>query len=291
MKNKFFILLILFLGFLIFIIIKFFIFDKQNEYGELKVDSIPTSTLFLNNLAVGKTPYKNKQKVGEYLLKLIPEGIATDVASWNGKIIVNKKALTYVNLELGKSDILTAGDIIFLEKTTKKQNNNYGEIYIETEPKGAIVLLDNDEKGVAPLILDNVTNNQHEVSVYLPGFIKRTEKINVIPGYRVNIIFKLALDETYKKIEDLEKVSTSSSKTNKIYVIVNNNPQGWLRVRTDTSIESTEQAKIKIGEKFEFLEEKNGWYKIKFNDNLESLISGSFNEGWVSKEYVTKIEE
>ncbi len=291
MRNKFLILLTLFLGFLIFIIFKFFILDKQSEYGELKVDSIPTTTLFLNNLAVGKTPYQNKKKVGEYLLKLIPEGIATDVASWNGKIKINKKTLTYVNLELGKSDILTAGDIIFLEKMVKKQNNNYGEIYIETEPKGAIVLLNNDEKGVAPLILEDVIKGHHEISVYLPGFLKRAEKINVIPGYRVNILFKLALDESYKKLEDLEKTTTESGKTKKVYITINNNPQGWLRVRADASIEATEEAKIKTGEKFEFLEEKNGWYKIKFNDNLESLVSGSFEEGWVSKEYTTKIEE
>lgn len=290
MKNKFLILFTLFLGFLIFILLKFFILDKQNEFGELKVNSIPTSTLFLNSLAIGKTPYHNKQKVGEYLLKLIPEGIATDIASWNGKIKINKKTLTYVNLELGKSDILTAGEIIFLEKM-KKSQNNFGEIYIETEPKGAIVLLDNDEKGVAPLILEDVIKGHHEISVYLPGFIKRTEKINVIPGYQVNMIFKLALDENYKKLDDFQKTSTSSGKTNKVYVLINNNPQGWLRVRADASIEASEEAKIKTGEKFEFLEEKNGWYKIKFNDNLESLISGSFDQGWVSKEYVSKIEE
>ncbi len=294
MRNKLIILIVLFFSFLIFILIKFFITNNKNDFGELKVDSYPTTTIFLNNLAIGKTPYHNKHKTGEYLIKIIPEGTATDVASWNNKISIFKNTLTYINLELGKSDVLTAGEVITLTKMTKKSsNNNFGEIYIETEPKGAIVLLDNDEKGVAPLILEDVLTGVHEVSVYLPGFVKRTEKIKVISNYRVNIIFKLSLDESYRKIDDLEKdnIATESSKKTKIYVLVNNNPQGWLRVREDASINATEAAKIKTGEKFEFIEEKDGWYKIKFNGNSESIVSGSFNEGWVSKSYVTKIEE
>ena len=293
MKSKMSLLLILVLLFAVFVAVRFFIFDKQNEYGKLKIISSPTASVFLNSAVIGKTPFEDKYKVGEYLLKLIPESTSTDTASWNGKINIYKNSLTYVNRELGSSDIASAGEIFTTTKMTKKpQNAQSGEIYVETEPQGAIITLDNDEKGVAPLILDNVRRGDHEISVFMPGFFRRTQKINVDPGYRVNAAFKLAIDQSSsfaKTSEDKTKTASSSgSTTDKTYVKIRDNPQGWLRVRVDGSIDATESAKVKPGEKYELMDEKTGWFKIKYNNNSEGLVSGNFTEGWVSSEYSSK---
>lgn len=289
MKSKLILLLTLIFLFIAFVVIKFFVMDKQNAYGKLKIISSPTTSVFINNAAIGKTPFDEKYKVGEYLLKLIPEGTATETASWNGKINVYKNALTYVNRELGSSDVFSAGEIFTTQKMeTPPKNGNYGEIYVETEPQGAIVTLDNEEKGVAPLVLQDVMRGDHELSVFMPGFFRRTQKINVDGGYRVNAQFKLALDQSQKQIVDIEKEATKSAPLEKNLVTINSNPQGWLRVREDASINATEAAKVKIGEKFEFMDEKPGWFKIKFNGNKDSLVEGTFVEGWVSSEYATK---
>lgn len=293
MKSKLSLLLILILLFAGFVAVRFFIFDKQNEYGKLKIISSPTASVFLNSAVIGKTPFEDKYKIGEYLLKLIPEGTATDTASWNGKINIYKNSLTYVNRELGSSDIASAGEIFTTTKMTKKpQNAQSGEIYVETEPQGAIITLDNDEKGVAPLILDNVLRGDHELSIFMPGFFRRTQKINVDPGYRVNAAFKLAIDQSSsfaKTSDDKTKTASSSgSTTDKTYVKIRDNPQGWLRVRVDGSIDATESAKVKPGEKYELMDEKTGWFKIKFNENKDGLVSGEFVDGWVSSEYSTK---
>lgn len=290
MRNKLLLLFILVVLFLIFIIIRFFVFDKTHLYGRLKISSSPSSSVFINNVIVGKTPFEDKFAEGEYLVKLIPEGQATETASWSGKVKVLRNTLSYINRELGTSDITSSGEILTVEKIKRQQKNKkFGEIYIETEPQGAIVSLDNEEKGVSPLLLQNVLEGQHELTFSIPGYFRRNVKLKVDAGYRINVFVKLALDKDKKSLTDLEKeTTTSSSLTNKTYVIVNNNPLGWLRVRMDPSLTSTEAAKIKVGEKFEFLEEKNGWYKIRFNNNKESLVEGSFTEGWVSKEYVSK---
>ena len=290
MRGKLALLLILILLFAGFVLVRFFILDTQNAYGRIKINSSPTASVFINNMVIGKTPYDDKYKVGEYLLKLIPEGTATETASWNGKINVYKNTLTYVNRELGSSDIFSAGEIFTTQKMPEPpKNSNYGEIYVETEPQGAIVTLDNDEKGVAPLVLQDVTRGDHELSVFMPGFFRRTQKINVDAGYRVNAAFKLALDQSQKQLtKDLEKEATKSAEAGKTMVTINNNPQGWLRVRADASVEATEEAKVKVGEKFEFLEEKTGWFKIKFNGNEDSLVEGSFTDGWGSSEYSKK---
>ena len=293
MKGKLSLLLVLVLLFAGFVAVKFFIFDKQNEYGRLKIISSPTASVFLNSNLIGKTPYEDKYKVGEYLLKLIPETSATDTASWNDKINIYKNSLTYVNRELGSSDIASAGEIFTTIKMTKKpQDAQSGEIYVETEPQGAIITLDNDEKGVAPALMENVSGGDHELSVFMPGFFRRTQKVNIDPGYRVNAAFKLAIDQSssfVKTSDDKTKTASNSGNiTNKTYVTIRDNPQGWLRVRVDGSIDASESARVKPGEKYEFLDEKTGWFKIKYNDNKDGLVSGDFTEGWVSSEYSSK---
>lgn len=292
MKNKLILLLVLVVLFVLFVLIRFFVFDRQNAYGRLKIVSSPGSSVFVNNAIIGKTPFEDKYKVGDYLIKLIPEGTSTDTASWNGKVSVYKNAMTYVNRELGSSDITSAGEIFTTQKmATPPKNKNYGEIYIETEPQGAIVTLDNDEKGIAPLILQDVLRGDHEVSVFMPGFFRRTQKINVDPGYRVNASFKLAIDQSQTSVNTQPKESTSSAKTGGEYVTIDDNPQGWLRVRLDGTVDASEAAKVKPGEKYELMEEKNGWYKIKYNNNKDGLYEGEFIEGWVSAEYSTKDKE
>ncbi|OQY68721.1 hypothetical protein B6D29_00490 [Microgenomates bacterium UTCPR1] len=289
MKSKFVLLLTLIILFIGFVIVKFVIKDKTTSMGRIKIVSSPTAEVYIDNKLLGKAPLEIEYDVGEHLLKMIPEGMGTGTASWNGKINIFKNSLTFVNRELGQSDIFTAGEIFTTEKMKESAKGpDYGEIYVETEPQGAIVTLDNDEKGVAPMILQDVMRGDHELSVFMPGFFRRTQRINVNSGYRVNAFFKLSYDQSQKLLGDIEKESTKSGEVKRDYVTVSNNPQGWLRVRADASINASEEAKVKVGEKFEFLEEKDGWYKIKFNDNEDGLVAGKFKEGWISKEYASK---
>ncbi len=280
MKSKLSLLLILVVLFVVFVTVRFFIFDKQNEYGKLKIISSPTASVFLNSTLIGKTPYEDKYKVGEYLLKLIPETTATDTASWNGKINIYKNSLTYVNRELGSSDIASSGEIFTTTKMTKTpQTAGSGEIYVETEPQGAIITLDNDEKGVAPAIMENVLRGDHELSVFMPGFFRRTQKVNVDSGYRVNAAFKLSIDQSVSPPKTAEdKQATDSAKTTKTKITIKDTPTGWLRVREEPTLNASESGKVNPGETFELLDEQDGWYKINFDGK----------EGWVSSIYSSK---
>jgi hypothetical protein len=297
MKSKLFLLFFLAILFAGFIGVRFFILDKQNALGKLKIISSPSATVFIDNVAIGKTPYEDKYKVGEFLVKLIPEGTATETASWQGKIKVYKNALTYINRELGSSDITSAGEIFSVTKMEKAstKGSQYGEVYVESDPSGAIVYLDNDEKGVGPLLLADVLKGEHELSVFLPGFFRRTQKINIEGGYRLNANFKMAIDQSQtpnlpKKDDQKEatKSATASTTNNKTMITIKETEQGWLRVREEPSTDATESAKVKPGEKYELVDEQPDWYKIKFNGNKNGLVSGSFTEGWVSSAYSEK---
>ncbi len=296
MKKKLLLLFILSIGFGIFLAAKFFFFKSKDKFGQLTVLSSPEASVFLNDLMIGRTPVKaDKIKAGEHLIKLIPEGVATDTASWKGKIKVTPNSLTFVSFDLGSSDVSTAGEIFYVEKLKKKGKKGTGEIFVQTEPAGAIVYLNNDEKGIAPLKLVDVPQGEHELSVYLPGFFKRTRKVLVNEGYRLNAYFKLAIDksqqERLKKLEEStkEKEATEEAKA-KTFVKIRNTPTGWLRVRSEPSLGASESAKIKVGAQFELLDEQKGWYKIRFNGKEEDLVSGSFEEGWISSRYAEKVD-
>lgn len=273
-----------------FVFIRFFILNQQNDFGKLRVISSPVASVFIDNMVVGKTPFEDKYKVGEHILKLIPEGLATETASWNGKINIYKNALTYVNRELGSSDILSAGEVFTTTTMTSPVKSGYGEIYVETEPQGAIVTLDNDDKGVAPLIIQDVIRGEHEISVFMPGFFRRTQKVNVDSGYRVNSSFKLAIDQSQKPPTPTptQSSATSSAQLGPSLITIKDTPQGWLRVRDDASIDASEEAKLKTGGQYQLLDEKDGWYKIKFNGDATGVVSGSFTDGWVSSQYASK---
>lgn len=172
-KGKLILLTVLVVLFGIFLLLKFFFFNGQTELGEIRVVSTPQSVVYLDQIQIGNTPVRQKMKVGEYLIKLIPNKEASQSATWQGKIKVYKNAVTYVGRVLGNSDISTAGEISTLTKMeTKPTKDNVGEIAVESDPQGALVYLDLDEKGVAPLILYDVPKGTHELSIYLPGFLE-----------------------------------------------------------------------------------------------------------------------
>lgn len=292
MKNKLALFIFLILLFAGFVGVRFFLLNSQDVFGKIRIVTSPSSTIFVNNVAVGKTPYEEKIKMGQYLIKLIPEATASQTASWQGKVSVYKNSLSYIYRDLGDSDISSSGVILTVTKMEKTTNSNYGEFYVETEPSGAIVYLDNDEKGVSPLILADAVQGDHELSAFMPGFLRRTEKVRVESGYRDNAYFKLAIDPSQQqKITDSKEATNSatasdSAKPKKTMVVVKDSVKetslGALRVREEPTISASESAQVQAGDKFELLDEKEGWYKIEYKKN---------SQGWVYSQYADKVDE
>lgn len=303
MKKKILFLLLLLVGFVIFLAINGFVRKNQSKSGRLKIVASPTAGVFIDNVAVGKTPFEQKLDEGEYQVKLIPEGVASDTVSWEGKVKVYNKSVTYINRELGSSDVTSAGEIFsVVPMEDKPAEKGTGEIYVETEPSGAIVYLNNDEKGVSPLLIKGVVKGDHEVSVFMPGFFRRTHKVNVDSAVRTNTLFKLALDQTQKSVEEIQKAKekaekkkaaeasgsaevaerkseTKTADPNATTVTILDTPTGWLRVREEPTVGAKEIKKVNPGETYEVVEETEGWYKIKVD---------SITQGWISSDYAEK---
>ncbi|OGC51688.1 hypothetical protein A2982_03385 [candidate division WWE3 bacterium RIFCSPLOWO2_01_FULL_39_13] len=84
--------------------------------------------------------------------------------------------------------------------------------------------------------------------------------------------------------ESLAKAGTSGVGTSTGFSVkIKENSLGYLRIRVDASTAAEQVSKAETGATFKVLEEKNGWYKIPYEEGKEGWISGS-------EQYVEKVE-
>ncbi len=267
-----------------------FLTNQGPKQGELRVDSNPAASIFLDNKSLGRTPFQDKVGAGSFTIKLVPDSTTTQLASWEGNIVVGPNLLTYVNADLTDSDLSSAVDILWLEKISSKQS----ELSVTTNPDGASVLVDDVTRGVTPISISDITPGDHTVTVTSAGFLTRTLKIRTTAGYRLITTMKLGLSSggqapvassspTLASPTGGPKTASSSAQANpdKPYLVVKDTPTGFLRVRMDPSVSATEAARINPGDKFTILDTQNGWYEIRYDGT---------NTGWVSGQYVDKVE-
>lgn len=268
--------------------------NRGPKQGELRVNSNPAAAIFLDNKNIGRTPFPSEKiNAGSYTIKLVPDSTTSQLASWEGQIVVGQGLLTYVNADLTESELSSAVDVLWLEKISSKQS----ELSVTTSPDGASVLVDDVTRGVTPISISDITPGDHTVTVTSVGFLTRTLKVRTTPGYRLIATMKLGLSSGGQipvasptptlapNATPTPKTATVSASTQpnpaKPYLVVKDTPTGFLRVRMEPSTSATEAARINPGDKFTILDTQNGWYQIRYD---------ATNTGWVSGTYVDKVE-
>lgn len=277
------------------------------KQGVLKINTNPVTSVFLDNKHLGKTPYQDKINEGNYEIKLVPESVTENAASWQGKITIRGNLLTYVNTELGESEFSSASEILWLEKITSNQS----EISVVTDPDGASITLDGESKGISPIAVTGISAGEHVIAVASPGFASRSIKAKTTEGYKLFISMKLALSSS-QSIVTMEtpeatqsaspsatlqtKPATKSTPTPSLkvsptlgvtqeplkpFALIKDTPTGFLRVRFEPSTQASETARVNPGEKYTILDTENGWYQITLDDGTK---------GWISGQYATKVE-
>jgi len=281
----------------------------QPKQGELRIESQPEVAAYLDNKSIGKTPIKKpllKVDGGEHTLKLSSE-LSPSLASWESKIRIVPNTVTAVTVVLSESELTNQSDVLWMEYIGGKK----ADVVFQSDPDGAIVMVDQDMKGVTPLTLSDLQPGNHEVFVSARGYLPRTVTVKVTPGYRINTQFRLALSPgtdttatpsptpgaTESAQISLTPTPTGSTKSptgsptgkaqsqqpepKKPYVIVKDTPTGFLRLRMEPSTTATEVAKLNPGEKFTILSEESGWYELLYSPT---------QNGWASGQYLTKVE-
>jgi hypothetical protein len=276
--------------------------------GELHVESTPGTNVFLDNKLLGTSPIKDiKVATGEHTVRLEPVSAISSIAPWQDKIMIGANLRTYINATLSESELTSAVDILWLEKSIAKKP----ELSVLTNPDGATVSINDTTKGITPLTVSDLDTGEDTLTVSSPGFLSRSMKIKLTAGYKLIASLKLALTSaapeasptpTMEQVEALDPTAKgtpikgpSPTKTStptksitptaavptKPYVVIKDTPTGFLRVRMEPTTSSTEAARVKPGEMYHLFDEQSSWYQISYDGT---------NKGWISSQYATKVE-
>ncbi len=262
----------------------------------LQINAVPPANVFVDGKLLGKTPYQgNNWKAGEISVKLIPESTSAPLASWEGKIKLSNGILTLVEREFGATENESAGQVLSLEKIKDKKSASLSVI---TDPDGALISVDGEAKGFAPLSLEKVGVGDHQVTVTKEGYKEKNIRAQAVAGFKLLVNIKLAQKAEEGQIATVSgtptptvkakaslpsptaALSPSASSGETKQVLIKDTPTGWLRVRQEPSTAAAEVAKVNPGEKYIVLEEKSGWYEIEYEPG---------KKGWISGQYAAKI--
>lgn len=274
-----------------------------SKKSALSVSTTPKATIFLDGEHLGQTPYYNeKLKSGQYVLKIVPESTGQALSPWEGRITLSPGILTVVSRELGLTADASSGEILSFEPLADK---NASSISVVTTPDGAVVNLDGEPRGFAPLSIDNVSEGDHVLVVTSPGFKQKTIKAKTVKGNKLIASIQLSREGVELPLEEDEdeeeatpsatpkvspkatpkatpkaspKSSPDSNSLTRPYVEINSPDAGWVRVREEASTASDELTKVDHGETFPLVDSDSGWYQIEYETDKNGWISGKYAE-------------
>lgn len=261
---------LIFLGFVLLI-------NRQGGKGALQVTSKPKAQVFLDENMIGETPLALTElpellDVGEYRLRIVP--IDKNLRPYEDKITIYKGALTVVDRTFEKALQASTGSVITLTDIDDKSKS---EIMIISFPKDAQVILDGNDMGVTPKLIEDVTISDHEIKIIKDGYREKVVKVKAVPGKRIEVTATLGL-----RTDLTEQEEATVSATLKKQVEILDTPTGFLRVRDSASLNSSQIGTVSPGEKFDFVSETEAWYQILLTDDTT---------GWISSEYAQITEE
>jgi len=247
--------------------------------AEVFIDSNPISNVYIDDAFVGKTPYTGQYNPREIAVKMVPEVSSDTLFPYQTKVSLVPGVRTVVSREFGATEDLSSGQVVLFERIAR------GETLMValSIPENAQVSVDGAVKGFAPYKVTGISPGKHQITIKAPEYIDRVMTVSVVSGFRLTVFAKLAKSGEGQKIveQPIQKV---------VMVEILKTPTGFLRVRTKPGVSGEEIAQVKVGETYKFIEEDTltKWLRIQFEDPKAGLPDGI--TGWVSGEYVKKVE-
>src|SRR3989344_6247889 len=256
--------------------IYFWMQGKKPTAG-LRVDTNPTSLVFVDNAQIGQSPIDKMYIPSEVSVKLIPNATDSALPSYQTKVKLTANTLTVIKRDFAATEIESAGDISSLET----QSSRTATLAIVTaSPDSASVTLDGLPQGFTPLLVSAVIPGEHEIIVSAPGYTDRKVSARAVVGYKLTVNVKLAgqtqpLPTPTPEPEIVEedpsasptprpspKVTVGKAITGS-YVTIKDTPTGFLRVRESYNTKSKELGRVYPGDKYKLLSTKESWYQIR----------------------------
>jgi hypothetical protein len=255
----------------------------KKSSAALFVESDPVSLVYVDGEQVGKTPFTGDFKSDEVTVKLVPESFGKPLVTYEAKVALEKGVKTIVRRVLGETSDTSGGETISFEKSTPE-----AAIAVVSTPDGASVKIDGQVRGVTPIKVTDLKAGIHQLSVSAVGFIAREFSIQTYDGYRLTAVVNLAQGSgespmaspfpTPQPSGEVKPAETKKDEAKEVEIL--KTPTGFLRVRSEPSVVSSEVGRVEPGEKYSLLEtdKKSGWFKIQLKEGVD---------GWVSNDYAT----
>jgi hypothetical protein len=252
--------------------------------GALQVNSNIKATVLLNEKNIGETNLclcGQDQTVpeGEHTLKIIPND--TSLQPFTTKIKIYPNVLTAVERTFLPGSFASSY-VLNLEKTGEKD----ASLLVSSLPDGALVALDGNQVGATTYFAKAISASEHQIEIQKQGFGKKTIRIRTVAGYKlvINVILGTDSGTSDEAIPTPEPTTAiaSPSATLATQVKIKETPNNFLNVREETSINSPIITKVRDGETYEFVDEKESWFQIKLPDGTT---------GWISSTYAEKVTE
>ena len=155
---------------------------------QISVGGGEKANIFVDGINVGQSPFSSESiKPGQHAVKLMPE--SAERASYETTASFTPGNVTVITWSFGKSLEESGGEVFELSKAT---NRNKSEISIVTNPDNIVVKVDGQTKGFSPMILSDLSEGTHSLTVSAPGFVERTSSPKLVKGYRLTVTSKLS---------------------------------------------------------------------------------------------------
>lgn len=248
---------------------------SQTPVAILKIETTPSSVVFINNKQLGQTPAKERVPAGEVNLRLIPTASSSALPTYQAKIFLYPKVVTVINRDFGISEAESSGSTIVPQKIS---GNDTRLAVVTSVPDLASVSVDGKPLGFTPLSTAEVSLGDHQLIISAPGFVDKKVVLKMEKGYQLNVNAKLAISPVLPSPTPAILVSTASASLDGQVVLVGNTPTGFLRVRSGPGVNYSELGQVKPKEKYPFLDKATGWYLIKVD-------IGATSSGWISSQW------
>lgn len=245
-----------------------------SKKSAIEINSYPVAKVYLNGKEVGMTPYRNRS--------LIPGEIEVDLVTndqrWSKKIKLQNNISTVVDWEFGKNEKNSGGYVLYLEKTGDKKKAG---LMVSTNPDKSTVVVDSEVKGLAPIRINDIGENDKHLSLNYPNHKTIDIFVKSINGYQLVVDAVLAQEKTIINEEEVVENPDLVTTVKVINIKIKETETGWLRVRESSSSAAKEIKKVYPGETYPLVEENRDWYKIDLGNN---------KNGWISIDYGEKSE-
>ncbi len=253
------------------------IFNPQETYGFLKIESVPeNANVFVDEKQVGVTPWEsNKVEAGLRKIRL-----TVDNTDWEGKVEVAAGTETLVKRILGPSQNFSGGLVVSYQKT--KNGNSSPSLAITAKPAGVKVLIDSKEYET-PAVLDKVlagsagrpadSAGKHKLKFVLDGYLDEEIEVEIKSGFLTNVDVEMIVSPYgVEKIEKtMEGVITEGIEENKegtedLQIVPRTEWGGEVLDITDKDISFAPWQKIEV---YPII-----YANLNWRNNIDELING-----------------